>query len=89
MTYKCRIRLFNLTIDIFRVICPNKKFRYDSNRMSITKRDRFSQEWRNSFLLSGKLGYDHKKSFQNMTIDETSPKSLKVKLDKYNADEDR
>ena len=44
--------------------------------------NRFSQGWRNNYLISGKLGYGHKKRFQNTTVDETLPKVKKLKLDK-------
>ena len=86
---KRRIRLLNLTTDIFRAICPKNKFRYDSNIISVTESDCFSQGWRNNFIFSGKLGYDHKKRFQNMTVDETWLKNKKLKLDKSNSDEGR
>ena len=76
--------LFNYIIDVSRIIISKNKFRYDSNRISGMERVNFSKGWRNNYLLSSKLGYDHKKIFQNITVDETLPKNKKLKLDKYN-----
>ena len=75
---KCRIRLLNLIIDAFRVIISKNTFRYDVYRISATERDHFFQGWRNNYLASGKPGYDYKKRFQNMAVDETLPKNKKI-----------
>ena len=74
---------------IFRVIISKNKFRYNIYRISGTEMHQFSQGWRNNYLVSGKPGYNHKKRFQNMTVDETLPKNNKVKYDKSNNDEGR
>ena len=85
---KCRIRVFNLITDVFRVIFPINKLRYDFKRISGTERDDFPQTWRNNYLLSGNVACDHKKRFNKATVDDTLP-NKKLKLDKSDNDEGR
>ena len=48
-----------------------------------------SQVWRDDFLVIGSNGYDHKKRFTNMTVDENPPKRKRLKSVKSNSDEGR
>ena len=52
------------------------------------ERDRFLKN-RYNYYVSGKPGYNHRKRFQNMTVDETLTKNKKMKYDKSNNDEGR